>query len=137
MFIRDHMDRELYSLERLELKFDLSSEFFDKITVKILLDVLFRVFRFSKASFYALHLNSCIDRLNKSKRFSHKTKQIPCCHYPQLRLDYSLVCPRPFSSVSTEWYFPCRYFKLFKLVNRITIRVTCQKGPRSTEGRLL
>ena len=54
MFIRDRMDRELYSLQRLELKFGLSSEFFDKITVKILLDVLFRVFRFSKASFYAL-----------------------------------------------------------------------------------
>ena len=44
----------LHSLELLELKFDLSSEFFDKIPVRILLDVLFRVFRFSKASFYAL-----------------------------------------------------------------------------------
>ena len=51
MFIRDRIDRELYSLERLELKFGLSSEFFDKIPVRILLDVLFRVFRFSKASF--------------------------------------------------------------------------------------
>ena len=55
MFILDRIDRELlYSLERLELKFGLSSEFFDKIPVRILLDVLFRVFRFSKASFYAL-----------------------------------------------------------------------------------
>ena len=36
------------------LKFGLSSAFFDKIPVRILLDVLFRVFRFSKASFYAL-----------------------------------------------------------------------------------
>ena len=55
MFIRDRIDRELlHSLERLELKFGLSSEFFDKIPVRILLDVLFRVFRFSKASFYAL-----------------------------------------------------------------------------------
>ena len=54
MFILDHIDRELHSLERLELKFGLSSEFFDKIPVIILLDVLFRVFRFSKASFYAL-----------------------------------------------------------------------------------
>ena len=54
MFVLDHIDRELYSLERLELKFGLSSEFFDKISVRILLDVLFRVFRFSKASFYAL-----------------------------------------------------------------------------------
>ena len=44
----------LHSLERLELKFGLSSEFFDKIPVRILLDVLFRVFRFSKASFCAL-----------------------------------------------------------------------------------
>ena len=54
MFIRDRIDRELHSLERLELKFGLSSEFFDKIPVRILLDVLSHVFRFSKASFYAL-----------------------------------------------------------------------------------
>ena len=54
MFIRDDIDRELYSLELLELKFGLSSEFFDKIPVRILLDVLFRVFRFSKPSFYVL-----------------------------------------------------------------------------------
>ena len=54
MFILARIDRELHSLERLELKFGLSSEFFDKLPVGILLDVLFRVFRFSKASFYAL-----------------------------------------------------------------------------------
>ena len=54
MFILDRIDLELPSLERLEPKFDLSSEFFNKIPVRILLDVLFRVFRFSKASFYAL-----------------------------------------------------------------------------------
>ena len=55
MFILDRIDRELlHSLERLELKFGLSSEFFDKIPVRILLDVLFCVFRFSKASFCAL-----------------------------------------------------------------------------------
>ena len=54
MFIVDRIDRELQSLERLELKFGLSSEFIDKIPVRILLDVLFRAFRFSKASFYAL-----------------------------------------------------------------------------------
>ena len=54
MFILDRIDRELHSLERLELTFGLSSEFFDKIPVRILLDVLFRVFRFSKASFCAL-----------------------------------------------------------------------------------
>ena len=53
-YILDCIDRDLHSLERLELKFGLSSEFFDKILVRILLDVLFRVFRFSKASFYAL-----------------------------------------------------------------------------------
>ena len=48
MFILDRIDRELlHSLEGLELKFGLSSEFFDKIPVRILLDVLFRVFRFS------------------------------------------------------------------------------------------
>ena len=52
MFILDRIDRELLnSLERLALKFGLSSEFLDKIPVRILLDVLFRVFRFSKASF--------------------------------------------------------------------------------------
>ena len=54
MFILDHIDQELPSLEHLELKFGLSSEFFKKILVRILLDVLFRVFRFFKASFYAL-----------------------------------------------------------------------------------
>ena len=54
MFIRDRIDRDLHTLERLKLKFGLSSEFFDKIPVRILLDVLFREFRFSKASFYAL-----------------------------------------------------------------------------------
>ena len=49
------IDRELHSLKRLELKFGLEfSEFFDNIPLRILLDVLFRVFRFSKASFYAL-----------------------------------------------------------------------------------
>ena len=54
MFILDRIDRELHSLERLELKFDSSLEFFDKIPVRILLDVLFGVFRFSKASLSAL-----------------------------------------------------------------------------------
>ena len=55
MFILDRIDRKLlHSHERLELKFGLGSEFFDKIPVRILLDVLFRVFRFSKASFCAL-----------------------------------------------------------------------------------
>ena len=54
MFILDRIDRELPSLERLELNFGLTSEFFDKIPIRILLDVLFRVFRFSKASFFAL-----------------------------------------------------------------------------------
>ena len=54
MFILDRIDRELHSLERLELKFDSSLEFFDKMPLGILLDVLFGVFRFSKASLYAL-----------------------------------------------------------------------------------
>ena len=39
----DRIDRELHPFERLKLKF-----------VRILLDMLFRVFRFSKGSFYAL-----------------------------------------------------------------------------------
>ena len=52
MFILDRIDRELlHSLERLQLKFGLSSEIFDKIPVRILLDVLFRVFRFLKRLF--------------------------------------------------------------------------------------
>ena len=54
MFILDRIDRELHSLERLERKFDSSLEFFYKIPVRILLDVLFCEFRFSKASLYAL-----------------------------------------------------------------------------------
>ena len=54
MFILDRIDRELHSLERFELKFGLSLEFSNKIPVRILLDVLFRVFRFSTASFYPL-----------------------------------------------------------------------------------
>ena len=55
MFILNRIDRELlHSLDRLELKFSLSSEFFDKIPVRIPLDVLFRVLRFSKAFFCAL-----------------------------------------------------------------------------------
>ena len=54
MFILDRIVRELHSLERLELKCGLSSEFFNRIPVRILLDVLFCVFRVSKASFYAL-----------------------------------------------------------------------------------
>ena len=54
MFILDRIDRELHSLERLGLKFDSSLEFFDKIPVRILLDVLLGVFRFFKASLYVL-----------------------------------------------------------------------------------
>ena len=50
MFILDRIVRKLHSLKSLELKFGLGSEFFDKIPVRILLDVLFRVYRFSKAS---------------------------------------------------------------------------------------
>ena len=48
------IDRELHSQTfraKIWLKF---SEFFYNIPLRILLDVLFRVFRFSKASFYAL-----------------------------------------------------------------------------------
>ena len=56
MFILDRIDRELHSLKRLELKLVISSEFFDKIPGRILLDVLFRVFRSS--SFMPWHLHS-------------------------------------------------------------------------------
>ena len=56
MFTLDRIDRgrEFHSLKSCEPKFGLSSkfsEYFDKIPVKILLDVLFRVLRFTKASF--------------------------------------------------------------------------------------
>ena len=54
MFILDRINRELHSIERLELKFGLSSEFFDKIPVRICFDELFCMFKFSKVSFYAL-----------------------------------------------------------------------------------
>ena len=54
MFMLDGIDRELHSLERLELKFGLSSQFFNKIPSRILLDVFFHLFRFSKVSFYSL-----------------------------------------------------------------------------------
>ena len=45
MFMLDGIDRELHSLERLELKFGLSSQFFNKIPSRILLDVFFHLFR--------------------------------------------------------------------------------------------
>ena len=48
------IDRELHSQTfraKIWVKF---SEFFDNFPLRILLDVLFRVFRFPKASFYAL-----------------------------------------------------------------------------------
>ena len=48
MFILDRIERELHYLERLQLKFDSSLEFFYKI------DVLFGEFRFYKASLFAL-----------------------------------------------------------------------------------
>ena len=57
MFILDRIDGELHSLKCLDLKIGLSSEFptfFDKIPVRILVDELFHVFRFPKASFCAL-----------------------------------------------------------------------------------
>ena len=58
MFVLDRVDQELPSLKHLELKFGLSSEFFNKIPVRILLDVLFRVFRFLRRLFMPWHLRS-------------------------------------------------------------------------------
>ena len=58
MFILDRINRELPpSLERLGLKFGLSSEFFDKIPVRIL-DVFFRVSGFLKRLFMPWYLHS-------------------------------------------------------------------------------
>ena len=51
------IDRGLHALKSLQLKFGLTSEFsefYNKIPVKIFLGVLFRVSRFSTASFNAL-----------------------------------------------------------------------------------
>ena len=50
IFIPDHIDRELHSLKCLDLKFGLKFRIFrifEKKPVRILLDVLFHVFRFS------------------------------------------------------------------------------------------
>ena len=58
MFIPDRTDRELPSLERLELKIGLSSEFFNKIPVRILFDVLFRVLRWLDTVFRGQYLPS-------------------------------------------------------------------------------
>ena len=58
MFIPDRTDQELTSPERLELKFGLSSEFFNKIPVRILLDVLFRVLRWLDTIFRGQYLPS-------------------------------------------------------------------------------
>ena len=78
MFILDRIDRELQSLTRLEPKFGLSSEFFDKIPVRILLDVLFGVFRFSKASFSALTSSFNDNVLNFHRQLSTETyKRLP------------------------------------------------------------
>ena len=52
-----HINQELRDLKSLQLKFGASSEFseyFNIIFIRILLDVLFPVFRFSQASFNAL-----------------------------------------------------------------------------------
>ena len=51
MFILDRINQELHRFSR---TFRERSEFFHKIPVRILLDVLFRVLRFSKVSLYVL-----------------------------------------------------------------------------------
>ena len=83
MLILDRIDRELlrllHSLKRLELKFGLSSEFFDKIPVRILLDVLFRVFRFSKVSIFLFPGIFSHDILNLRRHLDTKTyRRLPC-----------------------------------------------------------
>ena len=55
LILVNRIDRELHALKSLELKFwpkIIISECFDKIPEMFLFDVPFRVFRFSKASFY-------------------------------------------------------------------------------------
>ena len=81
MFILDRIDRELlHSLERLELKFGLSSAFFDKIRVRILLEVLFRVFKFSKASFCALTSSFINHDILKLRRHLDTETYVMGCH---------------------------------------------------------
>ena len=53
IFFLDRIDRELHSLERLELKFGLRSEFFDRIPLRILLDCPFVCSGFLKRLFLA------------------------------------------------------------------------------------
>ena len=60
MFCPNHNNRRTPCSQKIELKFGLSSEFsecFDKIPLRILLNVLFPVSRFSKACFNALTLS--------------------------------------------------------------------------------
>ena len=60
MFCPNHNNWRTPCSQKIELKFGLSSEFsecFDKIPVRILLNVLFPVSRFSKACFNALTLS--------------------------------------------------------------------------------
>ena len=78
MFILDRIDRELHSLERLELKFDSRLEFFYKIPVRILLDVLFGEFRFSKVSYMLWHLHSW--HFKTSSPSWHCMRRTEACH---------------------------------------------------------
>ena len=54
--------------DSIDLNFGLSSEFFNKIPARILLDVLFCVFSFSKASFCALYPDIFIHGILKFRR---------------------------------------------------------------------
>ena len=59
MFILDRIDRELlHSLERLELKFGLSSDFFDKIPLESFLMCSIVCSGFLKRIFMPWHLHS-------------------------------------------------------------------------------
>ena len=81
------------TLERLELKFGVSSEFFDKIPVRILLDVLFHVFRFSKVSFYVL----------ESSFMTFKTSS-PSWHW-DLRKVVMAICNFTCKTTNYSWNF--------------------------------
>ena len=82
MFILDHtIEEEKLSLSKVELKFGLSLEFsvyFNKVPVRILLDVLLGMFRFSKGSFNALTSSFHDNILNFHRRLgTEKYKRLP------------------------------------------------------------
>ena len=103
---------ELYALKSLELKCGLSAEFsecLNKIPVRILLDVVFLVFRFSKASFNAL-TSPFLNFLKFVAILSSRSTK--GCHgsfvISHMKLQRSLGTPKIFSTGATLHLGPIR-----------------------------